>query len=111
MRSVDVMDGIRLVGLDLHARIPPRAAGWLGLGKVWKAQLPGSSAAIIAWLATLPDELRVVCGAGPTVFGLARPARAAGLEVMVCSPGAIPVSRAIGSRLTRVTRLSSPGCT
>ena len=34
--------------------------------------------------------MRAVYEAGPTGFGLARAARAAGIEMMVCSPGAIP---------------------
>jgi hypothetical protein len=39
---------------------------------------------------TLPGPVRAVYEAGPTGFGLARAARAAGIEMMVCSPGAIP---------------------
>jgi transposase len=62
----------------------------LGSGEVWKAQLPGSPAAVIEWLQTLPGAVRAVYEAGPTGFGLARAARAAGIEMMVCSPGAIP---------------------
>jgi transposase len=57
---------------------------------VFRAQLPGSSAAALEWLRTLPGEVRAVYEAGPTGFGLARAARAAGIEMMVCSPGAIP---------------------
>ena len=50
----------------------------------------GSPGAAIEWLQTLPGPVRAVYEAGPTGFGLARAARAVGLEVMVCSPGAIP---------------------
>jgi transposase len=57
---------------------------------VWKARLAGSQAAAIAWLESLPGQVRAVYEAGPTGFGLARAARAAGIEMMVCSPGAIP---------------------
>jgi transposase len=57
---------------------------------VWKAQLLGWATAAIEWLRTLPGPVRAVYEAGPTGFGLARAARAAGLEVMVCAPGAIP---------------------
>lgn len=39
---------------------------------------------------SLPGEVRAVYEAGPTGFGLARAARAAGVEMMVCAPGAIP---------------------
>src|SRR3954453_21710203 len=90
MRSVDVSDGICFVGLDVHARKTAAAAVRLGSGEVWKARLAGAPAAVIEWLQTLPGEVRVVYEAGPTGFGLARAARAAGIEVMVCSPGAIP---------------------
>ena len=63
----------------------------LGSGKISKAQLSGSPAAAIEWLQSLPGEVRAVYEAGPTGFGLARAGRAeAGIEVMVCSPGAIP---------------------
>jgi transposase len=90
MRSVDVRDGIGFAGLDVHARKTAAAAVKLGSGEVWKAQLPGSPPAAIEWLMTLPGEVRAVYEAGPTGFGLARAGRAAGIEVMVCSPGAIP---------------------
>ena len=46
--------------------------------------------------------MRAVYEAGPTGFGLARAARAAGIEVMVCSPGAIP--RQPGDRVKTDTR-------
>jgi len=85
-----VSDGICFAGLDVHARKTAGAAIRLGSGEVWKAQLAGSPAAAIAWLQTLPGPVRAVYEAGPTGFGLARASRAAGLEVMVCAPGAIP---------------------
>jgi transposase len=83
-------DGICFAGLDVHARKTAAAAVQLGSGEVWKAQIPGSPLAAIEWLQTLPGEVRGVYEAGPTGFGLARAARAAGIEMMVCSPGAIP---------------------
>jgi transposase len=76
--------------LDVHAHKTAAAAVQLGSGEVFRAQLPGSSAAALEWLQTLPGEVRAVYEAGPTGFGLARAARAAGIEMMVCSPGAIP---------------------
>src|SRR4051794_8168719 len=102
MRSVDEMDGICFVGLDVHARKTAAAAVQLGSGEVWKAQLAGTPQAAIEWLMTLPGELRVVYEAGPTGFGLARAARAAGIELMECSPGAIPRQR--GDRIKTDTR-------
>jgi transposase len=88
-----VSDGICFAGLDVHAHRTAGAAVQLGSGEVWRAQLDGSSAAAIEWLRTLPGAVRAVYEAGPTGFGLvraARAARAAGIEMMVCSPGAIP---------------------
>src|SRR3954471_6347485 len=90
MRSVDVTDGICFAGLDVHARKTAGAAVQLGSGEVFRAQLGASSAAAIEWLQSLPGGVRAVYEAGPTGFGLARAARAAGIEMMVCSPGAIP---------------------
>src|SRR6201995_5864227 len=90
MRSVDVSDGICFVGLDVHARKTAAAAVQLGSGEVWTARLAGTPVAAIEWLQSLPGEVRAVYEAGPTGFGLARAGRAAGIEVMVCSPGAIP---------------------
>jgi transposase len=85
-----VSEGICFAGLDVHARKTAAAAVQLGSGEVWKAQISGSPTAAIEWLQSLPGPVRAVYEAGPTGFGLARAARSAGLEVMVCSPGAIP---------------------
>jgi transposase len=85
-----VSEGICFVGLDVHAHKTAAAAVGLGSGEVWKAQLTGSPAATIEWLQTLPGRVCAVYEAGPTGFGLARAARAAGIEMTVCSPGAIP---------------------
>jgi transposase len=85
-----VSEGICFAGLDVHARKTAAAAVQLGSGEVWKAQIAGSPTAAIEWLQTLPGPVRAVYEAGPTGFGLARASRAAGLEVMVCAPGAIP---------------------
>jgi hypothetical protein len=90
MRSVDMTDGIRFAGLDVHARKTAAAAVQLGSGEVFEAQLSGSPSAAIESLQSLPGPVRAVYEAGPTGFGLARAGRAAGIEVMVCSPGAIP---------------------
>ncbi|MGZ4430902.1 MAG: IS110 family RNA-guided transposase [Gaiellales bacterium] len=83
-------DGICFAGLDVHARQTAAAAVIVGSGEVFKAQLSGLPSAAVEWLQTLPGPVRAVYEAGPTGFGLARAARAAGIEMMVCSPGAIP---------------------
>lgn len=83
-------EGICFAGLDVHARKTAAAAVRLGSGEVFKAQIGGGAAPAIEWLQGLPGPVRAVYEAGPTGFELARAARAAGLEVMVCAPGAIP---------------------
>jgi transposase len=85
-----VSEGICFAGLDVHARKTAAAAVVLGTGEVFRARIAGSPTAAIEWLEGLPGPVRAVYEAGPTGFGLARAARAAGVEVMVCSPGAIP---------------------
>ena len=83
-------DGICFAGLDVHARKTAAAAVLLGSGEVFRARLSGAPEETIGWLRSLPGEVRAVYEAGPTGFGLARAARAAGIELMVCAPGAIP---------------------
>ncbi len=83
-------DGICFVGLDVHARKTAAAAVRLGSGEVLRAQIAGPPTAAVEWLQGLGGPVRAVYEAGPTGFGLARAARAAGIEMMVCSPGAIP---------------------
>lgn len=95
-------EGICFAGLDVHARKTAAAAVQLGSGEVFKAQLSGSPRAAIEWLQTLPGPVRAVYEAGPTGFRLAREARAAGIEMVVCSPGAIP--RQPGDRIKTDTR-------
>ena len=96
-------DGICFAGLDVRARKTAAAAVVLGSGEVFRAQLGGSSQAAVEWLQTLPGrQVRAVYEAGPTGFGLARAARVAGIEMMVCAPGAIP--RQPGDRIKTDTR-------
>jgi len=95
-------DGICFAGLDVHARKTAAAAVQLGSGEVFTARLSGSPATVIEWLQSLPGPVRAVYEAGPTGFGLARAGRAAGVEVMVCSPGAIP--RQPGDKIKTDTR-------
>jgi len=100
-----VSDGICFVGLDVHARKTAGAAVRLGSGEVFKTQIAGSPVEAIGWLRSLPGPVRAVYEAGPTGFGLARSARSArdaGIEMMVCSPGAIP--RQPGDRIKTDTR-------
>jgi transposase len=97
-----VSQGICFAGLDVHARRTAAAAVRLGSGEVFRAQIAGGPLEAIGWLQSLPGPVRAVYEAGPTGFGLARAARAAGVEVMVCSPGAIP--RQVGDRIKTDSR-------
>jgi transposase len=102
MRSADMPERICFVGLDVHARKTAGAAVQLGSGEVFKAQISGQPVEAIDWRQSLPRPVRAVYEAGPTGFGLARAARAAGIEMMVCAPGAIPRQR--GDRVKTDTR-------
>jgi len=78
------------IGLDVHARSVV-ACGLDGdTGEVSQRRLCPVHREILEWIAGLPAPVAVTYEAGPTGFGLARAARAAGVEVMVCAPGAIP---------------------
>jgi transposase len=85
-----VSEAIQFVGLDVHAAQTAVAAVELGSGVVRQQRIAGPPVAAVAWLAALPGAVRAVYEAGPTGFGLARAARELGIEMMVCSPGAIP---------------------
>ena len=83
-------EAIQFVGLDVHAAQTAGAAVELGSGVVRQQRIVGPPVAAVEWLARLPGEVRAVYEAGPTGFGLARAARDRGIQMMVCSPGAIP---------------------
>jgi transposase len=85
-----VSGGICFAGLDVHAHETAAAAVRLGSGEVFRARLAGGPDAAIEWLRSLPGPVRAVDEAGPTGFGLARAARAAGIDMIVCAPCAIP---------------------
>lgn len=57
-------DGICFAGLDVHARKVAAAAVVLGSGEVFRAQLGGGSEDTLAWLRTLPGDVRAVYEAG-----------------------------------------------
>ena len=83
-------EAIRFVGFDVHAARTAVAAVELGSGVVGEQRIVGPPAAVVEWLVGLPGVVRAVYETGPTGFGLARAARERGIEMMVCSPGAIP---------------------
>jgi transposase len=79
-----------LVGLDVHARQTHAAVLDLRSGEVTVRRLVGAPEEVVAFLERLPGRIVAVYEAGPTGFGLAREARARGIDVRVVAPGSIP---------------------
>jgi transposase len=82
-----VADGIRWVGLDVHARESTIAVFDQGTGEVSTGRVVGRPHELLERLMDIPVPARMVYEAGPTGYGLARRARALGIEMVVCSPG------------------------
>jgi transposase len=79
-----------LVGLDVHARQTHAAALDLRSGELAVRRLVGAPEEVLALLERLPGPIVAVYEAGPTGFGLARQARACGIDVRVVASGSIP---------------------
>lgn len=84
-----MQDGIRWVGLDVHANMTAGAVFDSATGEVRSRSMPGRPHEVLPWLLELPGPVRAVYEAGPTGYGLARRARAAGIDMAVCAPGMI----------------------
>jgi transposase len=80
-------DGIRWVGLDVHARESTLAVFDQATGEVLTRRVVGRPHELLPVLREIPRPARMVYEAGPTGYGLARRGRAEGLEVGVCAPG------------------------
>jgi transposase len=80
-------DGIRWVGLDVHARESTLAIFDQGTGEVATKRVVGRPHELLPWLRSVERPARMVYEAGPTDYGLARRARAEGIELGVCAPG------------------------
>ena len=80
-------DGIRWVGLDVHARESTLAVFDQATGEVLTRRVVGRPHELLPVLREVPRPARMVYEAGPTGYGLARRGRAEGLEVAVCAPG------------------------
>src|SRR5947208_13979751 len=80
-------DGIRWVGLDVHAREAARAVFGQATGEVATRRVVGRPHELLGLLREVPRPARMVYEAGPSGYGLARRARAEGIEVAVCAPG------------------------
>jgi transposase len=80
-------DGIRWVGLDVHARESTVAIFDQATGEVLTRRVVGRPHELLSVLLEIERPARMVYEAGPTGYGLARRARAAGVELGVCAPG------------------------
>lgn len=80
-------DGIRWVGLDVHAHESTVAVFDQGTGELITKRVVGRPHELLPWLRGIERPARMVYEAGPTGYGLARRARAEGMEIVVCAPG------------------------
>ena len=81
-----MLDGIRWVGLDVHARESMIAVFDQATGEVTTKRVVGRPHELLRVLRAVPLTARMVYEAGPTGYGLARRARADGIELVVCAP-------------------------
>ncbi len=79
-----------LVGLDVHARQTHAAVLDLDSGELAVSVLRMAPPEVVGVLERLGPGVVAVYEAGPTGFGLARPAREQGIDVRVVAPGSIP---------------------
>jgi transposase len=85
------------VGLDVHARSTHAAAIDVVSGELRRARFGPGTEEVVSWLSGLTAPVRAAYEAGPTGFGLARAASAAGVPVLVAAPSKTP--RAKGDRI------------
>lgn len=76
-------------GLDVHARSVLAVTLDAQSGELRSRRLPGETAKVVEFLATLPGPTRAAYEAGPTGYGLARALQAAGIGCLVAAPGKI----------------------
>ena len=79
-------DGVRWVGLDVHARESTVAVFDQATGEVITKRVVGRPHELLPWLRGVERPARMVYEAGPTGYGLARRALAEGIELGVCAP-------------------------
>src|SRR5215218_3737309 len=103
-----------VVGLDVHARQTHAAIVDPVTGEVRVSKLRVAPVEVVSFLEGLGPRTVAVYEAGPTGFGLARAARARGIDVRVAAPGSIP--KGSGDRVKtdrrdaiRLTRLLAAG--
>jgi transposase len=83
--------------LDVHARSTHAAAIDVVSGELRRVRFGAGTEEVVSWLSGLAAPVRAVYEAGPTGFGLARLARAAGVQMLVAAPSKTP--RAKGDRV------------
>ena len=102
-------DGIRWVGLDVHAHESTIAIFDQATGEVTTKRVVGRPHELLPYLRAVPRPARMVYEAGPTGYGLARRARADGIEIVGLRTGPHrSARRATGSRPTSATRSGLP---
>src|SRR5436190_4350403 len=84
--GTEMADGIRWVGLDVHARESTLAVFDQATGEVITKRIVGRPHELLPWLGAVERPARMVYEAGPTGYGLARRALAEGIELAVCAP-------------------------
>jgi transposase len=82
-------EGMRWVGLDVHAYETACAIFDGTTGEVESRRFSGRPHELLDWLEAVQRPFRAVYEAGPTGYGLARRAAERGLDVRVCAPGHI----------------------
>jgi len=82
-----MVDGIRWVGLDVHAHESTIAVFDQATGELTTRRVVGRPHELMPWLRGVARPARMVYEAGPTGYGLARRALAEGIELCVCAPG------------------------
>ncbi|MBV8999196.1 MAG: IS110 family transposase [Solirubrobacterales bacterium] len=80
-------DGIRWVGLDVHAHESTLAIFDQATGELTTRRVIGRPHELMPWLRGVKRPARMVYEAGPTGYGLARRALAEGIDLCVCAPG------------------------
>jgi transposase len=109
-----VADGIRWVGLDVHAHESTVAVFDQATGELVVRRVVGRPHELLGLLGDVRRPARMVYEAGLTGYGLARRARAVGIEIEVCAPGRTdrdPIDRVKTDRrdATRLARRLAAG--
>lgn len=98
------------VGLDVHTWSVVAHGLEAVTGEVWQRRSTPDPAEILGWVSGLPGPVKVVYEAGPTGYGLARHLPERGVECLVAAPSKLQRPTGIGSRPTRATQRTWPGC-